>query len=164
MTIVEAPVEDEKTCVYRLHDADGRLLYVGATADIKTRWAGHRTEKKWWPMVDHERTKIAWYPDRLTALAAEMAAIVSERPLHNVVGFGNSRHRDPTVTARPTQQVKDQAAEILGASGITIQAYLLACLNELLAEPERRLREIAPYVPPPKQTGRPPKTRDTDTA
>lgn len=67
------------------------------------------------------------------------------------------RHRDPTVTVRPSKQVKTQASAVLGEHNLTIQAYLLACLAELLADPERRLREIGPYVPPPKPTGRPPK-------
>lgn len=67
------------------------------------------------------------------------------------------RHRDPTVTVRPAQQVKDDVTAVLDRANLTIQAYLLACLGELLADPDRRVREVKPYVPPPKKTGRPPK-------
>ena len=69
------------------------------------------------------------------------------------------RHRDPTVTTRPTKQVKEQAEAVLDKHNLTIQAYLLACIAELLADPERRVREVQPYVPPPKPIGRPPKKR-----
>lgn len=67
------------------------------------------------------------------------------------------RHRDPTVTVRPTEDVKNTASAVLGAHGWTIQAYLLACMSELLADPRRRIAEVEPYKPEPKQFGRPPK-------
>jgi hypothetical protein len=67
------------------------------------------------------------------------------------------RHRDPTVTVRPTEQTKDAVIQLLAEHGLTLQVFVLACLAELLAEPERRLREVGPYVPEPKKKGRPPK-------
>ncbi|MDG4792107.1 hypothetical protein O7626_40545 [Micromonospora sp. WMMD1102] len=67
------------------------------------------------------------------------------------------------MTVRPTEQVKEQASAMLDEHNLTVQAYLLACLAELLAEPERRIREVEPYVPPPKPSGRPPKKRKPDS-
>jgi hypothetical protein len=65
------------------------------------------------------------------------------------------RHIDPTVTVRPAAGDKAAATEALRARGWTIQAYLLACIAELLAEPDRRVAEVESYRPPSKPIGRP---------
>jgi predicted GIY-YIG superfamily endonuclease len=74
------------TAVYRLYDAAGMLLYVGVAIDPEVRLACHAREKAWWEDADQDRTRIEWHPDRLTALTAEMNAIESEGPVHNVTG------------------------------------------------------------------------------
>lgn len=70
------------TALYRFFDTGGRLLYVGIATDPQVRWYAHREEKSWWLEVAHET--IDWFPDRLSAKAAEKAAIKSEAPLYNV--------------------------------------------------------------------------------
>lgn len=76
----------DKTAVYRLFDAADRLLYVGVGEDYGARWDNHRTKKTWWDDVDHAIVK--WYATRTEALAEEIRAIRSERPLHNIAGTG----------------------------------------------------------------------------
>jgi len=61
------------------------------------------------------------------------------------------RHRDPTVTIRPTADIKTQAAAVLNTHGWSI----LAALHQLLANPDRRIVDVEPYRPPPKPIGRP---------
>jgi len=36
------------TALYRLYDAAGRLLYIGATFYPRTRMSQHRRTKSWW--------------------------------------------------------------------------------------------------------------------
>lgn len=71
--------------VYRLRDEDGHLLYVGCTKNVALRM-------KQWSTSLHEWTycvrsvHVTPYPNRLTARAAESAAIKDEHPLWNVLG------------------------------------------------------------------------------
>ncbi|MFF0378642.1 hypothetical protein [Actinoplanes missouriensis] len=68
------------------------------------------------------------------------------------------RHRDPTVSVRPSQGDKDAAVEALGARGWTLGDALHAALLWLLDDP-RRLAELERFRPPPKAKGRPPSKR-----
>lgn len=74
------------------------------------------------------------------------------------------RHRDPTVTARPTQEVKDAATTALGEQGWTVGEALVATLSWILSDPASAVSQLAPFRPPPKRTGRPPKKRDHSPA
>ncbi|MFB7359576.1 GIY-YIG nuclease family protein [Streptomyces gardneri] len=71
------------TALYRFFDADGRLLYVGITKDLQTRFATHARTKhgSWWPLV--ARRTVEWFSDRPTASRAEICAIKSEDPAYN---------------------------------------------------------------------------------
>lgn len=73
-----------RTALYRLFDADGRLLYVGITFDLRNRWADHSQGKSWWEAV--VRREVEWHETRYSAEAAEGAAILAERPAYNIAG------------------------------------------------------------------------------
>jgi predicted GIY-YIG superfamily endonuclease len=77
-----APATPIPTALYRLRDQHKTLLYVGITNNLGWRWKTHAADKDWWPEV--AARSIEWFPTREHALAAEAAAIRSERPLHNV--------------------------------------------------------------------------------
>jgi hypothetical protein len=68
--------------VYRLFNADGELLYVGMTCDVEQRFTYHRAVKPWWPDVANQT--FEQFPDRESAEQAEVAAIRSEVPRHNI--------------------------------------------------------------------------------
>jgi hypothetical protein len=70
------------TAVYRFFDADGRLLYVGMTNNLRSRWTAHAAEKPWWPEVASQ--SATWFGTRTEAAAAESAALKTENPVHNV--------------------------------------------------------------------------------
>ena len=72
-----------RTAVYRLYDADVRLLYVGMAYSPVARWAAHARDKEWWCLVAHKT--VEWYDDRPKAAAAEIAAIQAENPPWNTV-------------------------------------------------------------------------------
>jgi hypothetical protein len=69
--------------LYRFFDAEDRLLYIGITWDIASRFPQHRDEKPWW--MDIRNITIEPHADRAAALAAEKAAIIAERPVYNIV-------------------------------------------------------------------------------
>ncbi|MFI7890922.1 GIY-YIG nuclease family protein [Streptomyces sp. CACIS-1.16CA] len=88
------------TTLYRLFDADGRLLYVGTSVHPQKRWEQHAATKPWWSAV--HRATVEWLPGRDAALAAEREAIAAEAPLHNdkaterEVAFPYQGNRGPT--------------------------------------------------------------------
>jgi len=69
--------------LYRFFGHDGRLLYVGITADPGVRWKAHAKDKPWWAEVAN--VTVEPYDSREAVLAAETAAIASEGPLYNVM-------------------------------------------------------------------------------
>lgn len=79
------PIDPRRqTTVYRLYDANGRLLYIGSSVHPQVRWEQHASEKLWWSSVAHAR--VDWHPNRRAARASELEAIRSEAPLHNNKG------------------------------------------------------------------------------
>lgn len=74
--------------VYRCFDADGVLLYIGSTGNVKRRMAMHaRGKSRASRTVSALMARYATegpYTDRAAAEAAEQAAIVAESPLLNI--------------------------------------------------------------------------------
>ncbi len=77
-----------RTALYRLHDSEGQLLYLGISVDPLRRWPEHAADKPWWPSVANFTTE--WFGTRTAALEAEAEAIRRERPLHNIVHNGTT--------------------------------------------------------------------------
>lgn len=84
MTAQAQAGEGERTALYRFYDADGRLLYVGITKNLKQRWYHHSVSQLWWPAVS--RKEVEWWDTREAASVAEREAIRAERPLYNAAG------------------------------------------------------------------------------
>lgn len=70
--------------VYRVYDADGRLIYVGETGDLVQRLQYHHLKAWWGSQMDRVNAKV--YPTRDLALAAERSAIRDEDPRWNITG------------------------------------------------------------------------------
>ena len=68
--------------VYHVFDADGQILYIGCTKNLKQRWTNHRSGKPA-VVVAFARCKIQGPYTRTKALQIEKAAIFSRRPLFN---------------------------------------------------------------------------------
>lgn len=73
--------EDGTTVLYRLFDADSKLLYVGISHHPRTRFGQHAADKPWWP--DVVNASFDWYSTRAEAMLREQIAIENEAPLHN---------------------------------------------------------------------------------
>ena len=71
----------ERCYLYRFFDLDERLLYVGITRDVGSRFSDHRRSSGWWSEV--ATCAIETTPGRAEAEYAEAVAILAERPLHN---------------------------------------------------------------------------------
>lgn len=89
--------------LYRFYDTHDRLLYIGITVSLPTRLTDHRDDKPWWR--DVARMTVEHFADRESVLAAEKAAIVTERPLHNVHHNGHSTRTNATPTGRQATRV-----------------------------------------------------------
>jgi PHD/YefM family antitoxin component YafN of YafNO toxin-antitoxin module len=74
-------LDDKRTALYRLYDADGVLLYIGISHDPETRFGQHSKLKEWWPLV--ARREVQWFDDLPSAATAEAEAIRGEDPEHN---------------------------------------------------------------------------------
>lgn len=98
------PESPERTALYRLYDADERLLYIGITTDPNTRFASHAIYKSWWGRV--ARKDVIWLQGTWQeALATEAAAIRAEKPefngKHNAPPAPFSAESWPTIIAPP---------------------------------------------------------------
>lgn len=68
--------------VYR-YFSNETLLYIGASESIDARLARHKHHKKWFDTVT--KITIESFHSVRAALDAEKAAIVNEKPLHNIM-------------------------------------------------------------------------------
>jgi predicted GIY-YIG superfamily endonuclease len=68
--------------VYRVYDTTGRLIYIGSTRDIVSRFAQHE-RLSWWHELVADVQTVA-YPTQDAAAAAEQVAIQEEQPAFNV--------------------------------------------------------------------------------
>lgn len=81
----------ERTCLYRMYDAVGALLYVGITNRPDLRFAQHAADKPWWREV--VTIKKQWFDTRVQAERAEIIAIKRERPRYNIEHNMSNPHR-----------------------------------------------------------------------
>lgn len=68
-------------CVYRCFSADGQLLWIGSTVNLRQRILTHQSRSPWWGNVAD--VKKSPQPDELTARLVEAQAIRAEKPLRN---------------------------------------------------------------------------------
>lgn len=101
--------------LYRFFDAEGRLLYVGRTINPGRRWREHERHADWFADVA-TATRVA-YPDADDLADAEIAAIQTERPLHNVAHAVREKRARAESVAEPVTKLLytlDDLAETAG--------------------------------------------------
>lgn len=108
----------EPTTLYRAYDINGQLLYVGVAKNWGRRWAQHSERAPWYGTV--ARLRIELLPDRESALAAELEAIVNEQPIHNVRGTKSITRSKPV-----TEQTHDPQDRLSQAVGSLVPASLV---------------------------------------
>lgn len=87
--------------LYRFFDADGNLLYVGASSNAPARLEQHRRDKSWWSQV--ASCTMEHYEHRYLAVAAEVHAIREEKPRHN--------KSEGTFEGRPVERITEEECE-----------------------------------------------------
>lgn len=87
------------TTLYRLYNAADALLYVGIASNPGRRFEQHRTDKLWWG--DVASITLEHHPSREVALEAELAAIRTENPRHNIAGHPGHQPSAPGWEHRP---------------------------------------------------------------
>lgn len=117
--------------VYRLYDADDRLLYVGSTVHVPRRLREHHS-KPWWHLV--ARHEAVDYPTAADAVAAEESAIDHEGPIHN-----RNRASGQTVmrTMRADRELWDAVKAQAGREGTTVTRVLVQILHEYVRDARR---------------------------
>ncbi|MGW8558128.1 hypothetical protein [Streptomyces tubercidicus] len=68
----------------------------------------------------------------------------------------SSQHRDPALTVRPPATLKGQAQTLLSERQLEVQAFVVACLSALVADPDRFISDLEAHWPEKKPRGRPP--------
>jgi predicted GIY-YIG superfamily endonuclease len=137
--VTAEPLESEigaeiPTALYRFFDADGKLLYVGVTGDLRTRFAQHASVKSWWS--DVARKTVAWHATRARALAAEAEAIAAEEPEHNIAEICAAlrpradRHRMQPLTFRPPRPLRAWLQAYAEATERPVGAIIAEALTE----------------------------------
>lgn len=89
-------MSDTRTSLYRHFSADGSLLYVGVSLSWPMRTKAHSRGAEWFSQI--AKVTLEHFPTREEALAAERAAIVSEKPKFNVI------HNRPRVSVKEAGQ------------------------------------------------------------
>lgn len=104
--------------LYRMYDADGALLYVGASTNLGSRLLAHGKTKPWW--CDVASIKIERFQDRIEMLDAESNAIYNENPRYNILDSRDMRARrrplDRPMRTRGTGSIFQRADGWWGAS------------------------------------------------
>ena len=98
---------DETTHLYRHFNSAGDLIYVGISMSALRRLTQHAVTAHWFS--DISRVEVERFDTRDEAIAAEIKAIRSEKPLHNVEHSPSAKavsrsSRDP---ARLTSVIED---------------------------------------------------------
>lgn len=87
---VDEPKErtEDMTTLYRYYDSTGSLLYIGISCKPGKRMHQHYKSQPWSGLI--AKTEFEHFEDRVAALNAEKSAIITEKPLHNVVHNGRN--------------------------------------------------------------------------
>jgi hypothetical protein len=97
--------------LYRIYNRDGDLLYVGISYSAIVRQAQHKAAQPWWGDVARIDVQPLGNVPRAEAERIEREAIVTERPRHNKVHNGGTRHQRVTVPPAPRAVVDPSTAE-----------------------------------------------------
>lgn len=129
--------------LYRFYDIDERLLYIGKSIDLRTRFVSHMRTKLWWNKVVKMVTED--FLDDLQLLNAEKEAIINENPIYNI------QHKQSSIIL--TDNV-DMCNLLLEASKRLIDAEIeIACAREALAIKLKQALEMHSAIEISKLTG-----------
>jgi predicted GIY-YIG superfamily endonuclease len=142
------PERGERTALYRLYDADDRLLYVGVTRDVDRRLAAHRNDKPWWPQV--ARRSVEWFDERGDAAKAETQAIRSETPAYNIVDYS----APPLISNMGGKPLDTTADDWVAFAEIARRVVHLGLVRSMTGSGVRHIATTHPEWPIPQEEWR----------
>lgn len=104
--------------LYRMYAADGRLLYIGITANPGARLDAHAHEKGWW--VDVVTIQMQHFANRADVEAAEILAIRAENPVYNVRARTETKDSSRRKTPQRTIAVPDDEWDDFGRAASAV--------------------------------------------
>lgn len=116
--------------LYRFFDADGQLLYIGKTTNVRARFRAH-ADKEWWG--DVADSSLEHYATADAVAAAEVAAIRAEAPRHNVA-------HNESVTSRELARQRKEIAERIAESAPPFTSDEALRIARILSEPRDSAR------------------------
>ena len=132
MARTEVVITDEPTAVYRLYDRRGTLLYVGISRNLSARFAQHASEKSWWPEVARKTAML--YGSRREAMKAELTAIHTEKPVHNIAGVRaeprQGKYKLPPILRKPPAARRRPAQEFVFAPDAKALSWIRSYAEE----------------------------------
>lgn len=75
------PKQKSLFCVYHVFDTSNRIMYVGCTSNIKTRFQMHKAKSPWFSEM--ARLRCRWFAAKSQALSFEERQIGRLRPPFN---------------------------------------------------------------------------------
>ncbi|MFF4787889.1 hypothetical protein ACFY3E_42060 [Streptomyces griseorubiginosus] len=75
----------------------------------------------------------------------------------------SSQHRDPALTIRPPADLRQAVTGQLNERNLEVQAFVVACFNALMADPDGFLGDLSEHWPDKKPRGRPRKADQART-
>lgn len=114
--------------VYRLRSIEGDLLYLGYTSNLAARLCDHEAQKPWWDEVTEIVTSR--YPSRGSALDAERAAILLEKPVHNAARYMTVGGQTKIRNFRVPDELWDEAKSVASAEGRGVSEVVREVLGD----------------------------------
>ena len=112
-------------CLYRFYNEE-TLLYIGITANPGRRIKEHKRDKGWWEGIT--RITLQHFGSREELAVAEVTAIQSEGPLHNVTH--KRRHTNGLLS------IPDRGGALLESCDCGCGSCCDACWFDCCASPE----------------------------
>ena len=114
------------TALYRQYNANRELLYIGISCNVGSRTSQHK-KATWFKEI--AIISIEHFPDRESALAAEILAIKKEKPLYNFLHskVRIAKNKRSIAITRPINEWLVKKAQ---EAKMSISAFLEKCLVE----------------------------------
>jgi len=145
------------TSLYRHYDKAGNLLYIGISLSAVQRLGQHAEHSHWFALIS--KVTIEHFENRESALAAERAAIIEERPLHNIhhkYGAEQAKLEAQEALTKIAQARKDLTARVVYFSPVYSLHQAADALSVNIRHVNQWVREgKLGYFTMPSKTGKP---------
>lgn len=133
--------------LYRVHDAAGRLLYVGIADDVERRWLGSHGHLRAPWLRYAAGVELTRYADRAGAAEAELTAIRGEAPIFNRAGRSRRETRAALVAYLGDEEGDRLLSQLYGGPPRDMRHINAQLLFRVLAARQRRVVALLRAAP-----------------